>query len=98
MSFEEVYQNFGGDANVFVRNNNWVALVRPKQVTLGASVLMPTRSMLSLSELNDNELIAFGNATRQLEATLKKPKAPDLQAFVDDAQIIRLIHSALVDA
>ena len=71
MSFEAVFATFGGSANIWLENEYWVVLVRPKQVTLGASVVMPKRSLLSIGELSDEELLAFGSACKKLEERLQ---------------------------
>lgn len=71
MSFDAVFATFGGEPNVWLQNDHWVVLVRPKQVTLGASVLMPKRSVLSIAELETQELLAFGAICRELERRLR---------------------------
>lgn len=77
MSFNEVFATFGGTSNAWLENDHWVVLTRPKQVTLGSSILMAKRSLLLIGELTDEELLAFGEMCRQVEERLRKHFAFD---------------------
>lgn len=77
MSFEEVFATFGGVGNVWLENEQWVVLIRPKQVTLGSSVLMLKRSALTIADLLDEELLTFGAICRSMESKLKSAFAFD---------------------
>ncbi|MGC4102094.1 HIT family protein [Ferruginibacter sp.] len=66
------FENFGGEQNEFYSNEHWTVLVRPKQVSLGSSVLICKRPIDSMSKLTDAELLSFGIAIREIESRLLK--------------------------
>ena len=68
----DIFAKFGGDLAPFYDNNGWLVFVRPKQVTLGASVLISRRHIESLADLTSEELLALGDAVKQIEARLSK--------------------------
>ena len=67
----DIFEKFGGEASRYVSNDHWVVQVRPRQCTLGASVLIARRHALSLSGLSGPELAAFGAAVDELERRLR---------------------------
>jgi len=67
---KDVFEKFGIQENEYYSNEHWIASVRPKQVTLGASILIAKRHVMSIGELKDVELMAMGNAIRNLEKKL----------------------------
>ena len=67
----DIFEKFGGEKSRSVANDHWVAQVRPRQSTLGASVLIARRHALSLSGLSPAELAGFGAAVDELERRLR---------------------------
>lgn len=92
MSFDVVFASFGGAANVWFENDLWTVLARPKQVTLGSSILLPKRSILRIGELTNAELIAFGGACGQLEDRLANRFAFDKINYLMLAMKDPLLH------
>lgn len=68
----DIFAKFGAPKNEYHANASWVAQVRPKQVTLGSSVLIARRHLGRLSELNAAELADFGEAVRTIESRLSE--------------------------
>ncbi len=67
----DIFEKFGGEEGRYVSNDHWVVQVRPRQSTLGASVLIARRHALALSGLSAEELASFGAAVDGLEARLR---------------------------
>ena len=68
----DIFGKFGGEESRYVSNDGWVVQVRPRQSTLGASVLIARRHALSLSGLSAAELVSFGAAVDELERRLRR--------------------------
>jgi diadenosine tetraphosphate (Ap4A) HIT family hydrolase len=66
----DIFTKFETELGTYAENEHWLVAVRPKQVTLGASVLMLKRHAQGLAELTPAELIAFGEIVQTLEAKL----------------------------
>jgi diadenosine tetraphosphate (Ap4A) HIT family hydrolase len=73
----DIFEKFGGEAGRYVANDHWVVQVRPRQSTLGASVLVARRHAVSLSGLSPGELASFGQAVDELERRLREAFAYD---------------------
>ncbi len=67
----DILEKFGGEEARFISGDHWVVQVRPKQATLGASVLLLRRHATSLAGLSEAELIGFGRAVDELERRLR---------------------------
>lgn len=67
----DIFTKFGRDMNEYITNDHWVVVLRPKQVTLGASVLISKRHTESLADLTESELVSLGKAIKDLESRLR---------------------------
>lgn len=67
----DIFEKFGGEENRYYANDHWVVQVRPKQVTLGASVLIARRHAESLAGLSPAESAGFADAVTNLEKRLR---------------------------
>ena len=67
----DIFSKFGGPESEYFANDTWVVQVRPKQVTLGASVLICRRHVESLADLNKDELVGLASAVSTLEKRLQ---------------------------
>jgi diadenosine tetraphosphate (Ap4A) HIT family hydrolase len=67
----DIFDKFGGEASRWHANEHWVVQVRPKQPTLGSSVLIARRHAESLAGLSAPEAAAFAEATTALETRLR---------------------------
>lgn len=68
----DIFEKFGGEASRYYANDTWVVQVRPKQVTLGASVLIARRHAESLGGLLPAEAAGFADAVTNLEGRLRE--------------------------
>ena len=68
----DIFTKFGGEDARYGGNASWVAQVRPKHATLGASVLILRRHVESLALLTDAEWAGLGAALRVVDGRLKK--------------------------
>ena len=50
---------------------NWVVLIRPRQVTAGCAIVAEKSNATSLGQLSKEALIELGTVTRELETTLQ---------------------------
>ncbi|MBI3857302.1 MAG: HIT family protein [Planctomycetes bacterium] len=73
----DIVPKFGGPGGQYFENRHWTAQVRPRQVTLGSSVLISRRHVESFAALSPEEVLSFGAAVREIEGRLK-------EAFVFD--------------
>ena len=67
---KEIFEKFGIMQNQYYSNDQWIVSVRPKQVTLGATILIAKRHVMSIGDLTNEELLAMGDAIRNLEQKL----------------------------
>jgi diadenosine tetraphosphate (Ap4A) HIT family hydrolase len=66
----DIFEKWGGEAR-YVENDHWIVTVRPKQATLGASVLICRRHATSLGELDAAEGAAFADIVARMESRLR---------------------------
>ncbi len=67
----DIFDKFGGEGSRYYANDHWVVQVRPRQVTLGSSVLIARRHLENLGELDAAEGAAFADAVANLEKRLR---------------------------
>jgi diadenosine tetraphosphate (Ap4A) HIT family hydrolase len=70
-------KKFGYPETCIQEFDRWVLLLRPKQVTLGALVLICTESATAFSMLSREAFIELGEITRQIEGMLSHAFAYD---------------------
>jgi diadenosine tetraphosphate (Ap4A) HIT family hydrolase len=67
----DIVSKFGGPEARYVETRHWVAQVRPRQVTLGSSVLILKRHVESLTALTPDECVDLGSAAKEMESRLR---------------------------
>ena len=73
----DIWTKFGHPAGEIVRTEHWRVVIRPKQVTLGALVLISARHVEALSALQPAEAADLPRVTTLLEERLRRAFAPD---------------------
>lgn len=63
---------FKPDENKIKEFKNWIVLIREKQVTLGASVIILKRQTDTLSDLTKEEIVEFPTILKWYEETCKR--------------------------
>ncbi len=64
-------QKFGYPETLVKEFKHWVILLRPKQITLGALILVCKETAASLPEVTENAYIEFPKVTHWLENSLR---------------------------
>jgi diadenosine tetraphosphate (Ap4A) HIT family hydrolase len=72
-----IWSTFGYPGGEILSTEHWCVVIRQKQVTLGALVLISKRHVEALSTLEPDEAAELPNATTALEARLRAAFAPD---------------------
>lgn len=67
----DIFEKFGGEQARYYANEHWVVQLRPKQVTLGSSVLIARRHAEGLAGLSAAEAAGFADAATNLEGKLR---------------------------
>lgn len=67
-----IFEKFEVDEGEIFANKHWVATIRPKQVTLGAVVLVARDHVESIGRCRGEALAALGEAAREIESGLTK--------------------------
>lgn len=88
----DIVPKFGGPGLRYYENEHWLVQVRPKQVTLGSSVMIARRHLESLAGLEPAEAVAFGAAVREVEARLKKAFGFDKINYLALMMVDRHLH------
>lgn len=88
----DIFEKFGGEESRYFANGHWVAQVRPKQVTLGASVLIARRHAEGLAGLSPAEGAAFADAVTNLERRLREAFAFDKVNYLLLMMVDRHLH------
>ncbi len=73
----ETIATFGYPDTLIAEYANWVVLLRPQQVTLGALVLACKEPAVAFSEISAAAFAGLAAATRDIEAALRDGFAPD---------------------
>lgn len=73
----DIWRKFGYPDGEVLHTDHWRVVIRPKQVTLGALVLISTRHVEALSALLPEEAAELPDAAKALEACLAAAFAPD---------------------
>jgi len=71
------YTKFGGDNTLLADDRHWCVLVRPKQVTLGALVLLSNSDHTRFSDLPREAFAELASITPAIEACLDAFIKPD---------------------
>lgn len=71
------FTKFGGDDTLLADDAHWCVLVRPKQVTLGALILLSNSDHTRFSELPCEAFADLARVTRAIETGLGTFTAPD---------------------
>ena len=82
MKHHATYERFGGDQTLVRAYDHWSVLVRPKQATLGACVIVAHADVRALSALPDAAHAEFGRVVRALEAAWATAFAPDKHNYL----------------
>ena len=82
MKHHATYERFGGDGNLVRAHEHWSVLVRPKQVTLGACVIVAHADACAVGALPDAAHAEFGRVVRQLEAAWDAAFAPTKRNYL----------------
>ena len=67
----DIFDKFGGAESAYVSNDHWTVQVRPKQATLGASVLISKAHHESLAGLSPEEATGLADAVTRMEQRLR---------------------------
>lgn len=73
----ETIATFGYPEALIAEYPDWVVLLRPQQVTLGALVLACKEPAVAFSEISAAAFAGLADATRDIEAALRDGFAPD---------------------
>lgn len=77
MSCCDIFDKFGAARGELFETDRWRVVVRPKQVTAGALVLIAKRHAIGLSDLAPQEAADLPIACARLEAGLRAAFRPD---------------------
>ncbi len=88
----DIFGKFGGEESRYYANEHWVVQVRPKQTTLGSSVLIARRHAESLAGLEPAEAAAFADAVTNLEGRLREAFAFDRINYLLLMMVDRHLH------
>jgi diadenosine tetraphosphate (Ap4A) HIT family hydrolase len=73
----DIWQKFGHPAGEVLETKHWRVVIRPKQVTLGALVLISVRHVEGIAGLEPAEAAELPQVTALLEGRLRRAFAPD---------------------
>jgi diadenosine tetraphosphate (Ap4A) HIT family hydrolase len=73
----DIWTKFGHPAGEILRTEHWRVVIRRKQVTLGALVLISARHVEALPALTPAEAAELPTVTRALEIVLRAAFSPD---------------------
>ena len=82
MRHHATYERFGGDQSLVRAYAHWSVLVRPKQATLGACVIVAHADVGALGALPPEAHAEFGRVVRDLEAAWDAAFAPDKRNYL----------------
>jgi diadenosine tetraphosphate (Ap4A) HIT family hydrolase len=72
MDYEAALEKFAVADNQLATSEHWVAALRPKQVTLGAVVLIPNRAIDDFSGIAPEEAADFFSLVAQCQAGIRR--------------------------
>lgn len=92
MKRHATYERFGGDQSLIRAYDHWSVLVRPKQATLGACVIVAHDDAQSLSGLPRAAFTEFGQVVHDLEAAWDAAFAPDKRNYLCLMMVDKEVH------
>jgi diadenosine tetraphosphate (Ap4A) HIT family hydrolase len=69
---KDTLQKFGYPDSLIKEYENWLLLLRPKQVTLGSLILICKEDVDAFSKISEASFIEFGSIIKEIENKLKK--------------------------
>lgn len=88
----DIWQKFGYPDGAVLHTEHWRVVIRPKQVTLGALVLISTRHVEGVSALRPEEAADLPAAAKALETCLGAAFAPDKINYLALMMVDRHLH------
>ena len=82
MKHHATYERFGGDQSLVRAYAHWSVLVRPKQATLGACVIVAHADVGALGALPPEAHAEFGRVVADLEAAWDAAFRPDKRNYL----------------
>ena len=92
MKHHPTYERFGGDQSLIRAYDHWSVLIRPKQATLGACVIVAHADVRALGDLPEAAHAAFGRVVADLEAAWARAFAPDKRNYLCLMMVDREVH------
>ena len=92
MKHHATYERFGGDGNLVRAYEHWSVLIRPKQATLGACVIVAHSDAQAMGDLPDAAFAEFGRVVRDLEAAWATAFAPDKRNYLCLMMVDKEVH------
>lgn len=83
---------FGYPESVVREYRHWAVLVRPKQATLGALVLICAEAATAFSEISDEAFEELGSVIRDIEAGLRRFRQYDKINYLMLMMVDREVH------
>lgn len=92
MKHHATYERFGGDQSLIRAYDHWSVLIRPKQATLGACVIVAHADVQALGDLSVAAHAEFGRVVADLEAAWARAFAPDKRNYLCLMMVDREVH------
>ncbi|MBB4659295.1 HIT domain-containing protein [Parvularcula dongshanensis] len=96
MRHHSTYEKFGGDGSLIHAYRHWSVLIRPKQATLGAMVMVAHAEVTAVSALPDEAFAEQASVVRDVEAALRAAFAPDKINYLTLMMVDPHVHAHIL--
>jgi diadenosine tetraphosphate (Ap4A) HIT family hydrolase len=93
MRHHETYEKFGGDGALITSYDHWSVLARPKQPTLGATVLIAHADVRAFGALPAPAFAELGRVIADLEQALEAAFEPDKVNYLTLMMVDPHVHT-----
>ena len=96
MRHHDTYEKFGGDGSLIRAYRHWSVLIRPKQATLGALVMVAHADVRALSALPVEAFAEQAQVIGEVEAALARAFAPDKINYLTLMMVDPHVHAHIL--